>query len=63
MRRFLAAWDAFWNAWKHWSQECPVGHVIWTPRGLTDRQRKDLQNIVNGAATAHRKPGRQEGML
>ncbi len=61
MRRFLAAWDAFWNAWEHWSMKRPCSHVVWTRRRLSDRERQDFQDIADGVSTAHRKPKRQEG--
>jgi hypothetical protein len=63
MRRFLAAWDAFWDRWDDWDPQHPYRVIFSSGVPITDRQKKDLQAVIDGVSTAHRKPKRQEGML
>jgi hypothetical protein len=59
MRRFLAAWDAFWNAWKQWTEKSPIFIVIWSDEHLTDDRAEDIRLICTGKAHARRFPAKK----
>ena len=63
MRRFLAAWDAFWTRWRTWNPEFRHYWTINTPMRLTYKEKADVRAILEGRkyAQSYRKPKRQEG--
>lgn len=65
MNRFKAAWQAFKNAWKHWTPENPLFLVIWSKERLTADREEDILLICNGEAHARRLPKRKgdRGMM
>ena len=60
MRRFVAALGAFKQRWNGWVEGLDCTCIMNTARPITDRQKQDIQAILDGVSTAHRKPKRQE---
>jgi len=61
MRRFLAAWDAFWTRWRTWNPEFRYCWTINTAGHITDKEKADVRAILEGRkyAQSYRKPAKK----